>query len=184
MIKAAASPISWALFTVRPLLRWYRGRVVILGDAAHGMLPHHGQGANTSIEDAFALAALLAERQSDDLENTFSRFQTLRRARTRKIQRSSRVTSSLLHLPDGPRPRPATGRWPGCRTTSGGSTSTTSSRSCRRSDALPRRPRHCLLQRHHRDALQGQLRGRQRRPACCRISPPPTISRWISLVPS
>ena len=50
-----------ALFAVRPLLRWYRGRVVLIGDAAHGMLPHHGQGANTSIEDAFVLAALLAE---------------------------------------------------------------------------------------------------------------------------
>jgi salicylate hydroxylase len=102
MIRAAASPISWALFTVRPLLRWHRDRVVILGDAAHGMLPHHGQGANTSIEDAFALAALLAETGSDDLEGAFSRFQTLRRARTRKIQRSSWVTSSLLHLHDGP----------------------------------------------------------------------------------
>ena len=55
MIRAAASPIRWGLFAVRPLLRWYRGRVVVLGDAAHGMLPHHGQGANTSIEDAFAL---------------------------------------------------------------------------------------------------------------------------------
>jgi salicylate hydroxylase len=102
MIRAAASPISWALFTVRPLLRWHRGRVVILGDAAHGMLPHHGQGANTSIEDAFALAALLADTRSDDLESAFSRYQTLRRARTRKVQRSSRVTSSLLHLHDGP----------------------------------------------------------------------------------
>jgi salicylate hydroxylase len=102
MIKAAASPLSWALFTVRPLLQWYRGRVVILGDAAHGMLPHHGQGANTSIEDAFALAGLLAEAKGDDLDTTFSRFQALRRARTRKIQRSSQVTSSLLHLPDGP----------------------------------------------------------------------------------
>ena len=102
MIRAAASPISWALFTVRPLLRWHRGRVVILGDAAHGMLPHHGQGANTSIEDAFALAALLADTKSDDLESAFSRYQTLRRARTRKVQRSSRVTSSLLHLHDGP----------------------------------------------------------------------------------
>ena len=61
MIRAAASPIRWGLFTVRPLLRWYRDRVVILGDAAHGMLPHHGQGANTSIEDAFSLAGLLAE---------------------------------------------------------------------------------------------------------------------------
>jgi salicylate hydroxylase len=102
MINAAASPVRWALFTVRPLLRWYRGRVVVLGDAAHGMLPHHGQGANTSIEDAFALAALLAEGDGGDLEATFTRYQSLRRARTRKIQRSSQVTSSLLHLPDGP----------------------------------------------------------------------------------
>ena len=102
MIHAASSPISWALFTVRPLLHWHRDRVVILGDAAHGMLPHHGQGANTSIEDAFALAALLADTTSGDLDSTFSRFRTLRRARTRKIQRSSRVTSSLLHLHDGP----------------------------------------------------------------------------------
>lgn len=78
MIRAAASPIRWGLFTVRPLRRWYRGRVVILGDAAHGMLPHHGQGANTSIEDAFALAALLAEGKRDDLEATFSRFQAMR----------------------------------------------------------------------------------------------------------
>ena len=102
MIRAAASPIRWGLFTVRPLLRWYRDRVVILGDAAHGMLPHHGQGANTSIEDAFALAGLLAEGRPDNLEATFFRYQALRRTRTRKIQRSSWVTSSLLHLPDGP----------------------------------------------------------------------------------
>ena len=105
MIQAASSPIRWGLFTVRPLLRWYRGRVVILGDAAHGMLPHHGQGANTSIEDAFALAALLAEAKPDGLEATFSRYQALRRARTRTIQRSAQVTSSLLHLPDGPAAR-------------------------------------------------------------------------------
>src|SRR4051812_30287302 len=102
MIRAAESPIRWGLFTVRPLLRWYRGRVVILGDAAHGMLPHQGQGANTSIEDAFALARFLAETEQDDLESTFSRYQVMRRARTRAIQRSSWVTSSLLHLPDGP----------------------------------------------------------------------------------
>ncbi len=105
MIRAAASPLRWGLFTVRPLLRWYRGRAVILGDAAHGMLPHHGQGANTSIEDAFVLGGLLAQARPDDLEPVFSRYQALRRARTRKIQRSSWVTSTLLHLPDGPAAR-------------------------------------------------------------------------------
>jgi salicylate hydroxylase len=102
MIKAAASPIRWSLFTVRPLLRWYRGRVVVIGDAAHGMLPHHGQGANTSIEDAFALAALLTDAKADDLEPAFARYQALRRARTRKIQRASWVNNTVLHLADGP----------------------------------------------------------------------------------
>jgi salicylate hydroxylase len=103
MIAAAASPLRWSLSTVRPLLRWYRGRVVVLGDAAHGMLPHQGQGANTSIEDAFALAALIADaRPGDDLEPVFSRYQRLRRARTRAVQRSSWITNSLLHLPEGP----------------------------------------------------------------------------------
>ena len=94
-------PHPWALFTVRPLLRWYRDRVVMLGDAAHGMLPHHGQGANTSIEDAFVLAALLADAKGDTSASTVARYQAMRRTRTRKIQRSSQVTSSLLHLPDG-----------------------------------------------------------------------------------
>jgi salicylate hydroxylase len=106
MIRAAESPIRWGLFTVRPLLRWHRGRVVVLGDAAHGMLPHQGQGANTSIEDAFALAALVADtRPGEDLEPVFSRYRTLRRARTRAIQRSSWVTNFLLHLPEGPAAR-------------------------------------------------------------------------------
>jgi salicylate hydroxylase len=105
MIEAAASPIRWGLFVVRPLLRWYRGRVVLVGDSAHGMLPHHGQGANTSIEDAFALAGLLTEGPPDDLEAVLARYQALRRARTRTIQRSAWVTSALLHLADGPAAR-------------------------------------------------------------------------------
>jgi salicylate hydroxylase len=66
------------------------------------MLPHHGQGANTSIEDAFALAALLADARPGDLEQALQRYQQMRRARTRKIQRSSWVTNALLHLRTGP----------------------------------------------------------------------------------
>ncbi|MBV8916208.1 MAG: FAD-dependent monooxygenase, partial [Acetobacteraceae bacterium] len=51
-------PVRWGLFAVRPLLHWFRGAAVLIGDAAHGMLPHHGQGANTTIEDAITLAEL------------------------------------------------------------------------------------------------------------------------------
>jgi salicylate hydroxylase len=95
-------PVRWALFGTRPLLHWYRGGVVILGDAAHAMLPHHGQGANTTIEDAITLAELLPGRAPDGLAPLLAKYQSLRRARTRKIQRSSWITNALLHLPDGP----------------------------------------------------------------------------------
>jgi salicylate hydroxylase len=95
-------PVRWGLFATRPVLHWYRGGVVILGDAAHAMLPHHGQGANTTIEDAITLAELLAGVAPTELPDILARYQALRRARTRKIQRSSWVTNALLHLPDGP----------------------------------------------------------------------------------
>jgi salicylate hydroxylase len=102
MIAAGWVTMRWGLFTVRPLLRWFRSRAVLLGDAAHAMLPHHGQGANTTIEDAITLAELLTSAAPGDLGAVLGRYQALRRARTRTIQRSSRVTNDLLHLPDGP----------------------------------------------------------------------------------
>jgi salicylate hydroxylase len=95
-------PVRWGLFGTRPLLRWYRGSVVILGDAAHAMLPHHGQGANTTIEDAITLAELLPGTAPDRAASMLAKYQSLRRARSRKIQRSSWITNALLHLPDGP----------------------------------------------------------------------------------
>ena len=100
MVAAAAPAIRWGLFVVQPLLHWYRGRVVLLGDAAHAMLPHHGQGANTTVEDAFTLATLLAQAQPGDLEPVLASYQRLRRARTRQIAASSWATNALLHLRD------------------------------------------------------------------------------------
>ena len=102
MVGAVEHRIRWGLFVGRPLARWSRGRAVLLGDAAHAMLPHHGQGANTTIEDAVTLAELLAAAAPGELDAVVARYEALRRARTRKIQRSSRATNDLLHLPDGP----------------------------------------------------------------------------------
>ena len=48
--------------TAQPLARWSEGRLTLLGDAAHPMLPHLGQGVNQALEDAMALATLLAAR--------------------------------------------------------------------------------------------------------------------------
>ena len=100
MVAAAAPAVQWGLFVVQPLLHWYRGHVVLLGDAAHAMLPHHGQGANTTVEDAFTLAALLAQAQPGDLEPVLASYQRMRRARTRQIAASSWATNALLHLRD------------------------------------------------------------------------------------
>ncbi len=98
---AQSLPVRWGLFGVHPLMHWFRGGAVLMGDAAHGMLPHHGQGANTTIEDAITLAELLNQAPPAKLPAVLSLYQSLRRARTRKIQRSSWVTNTLLHLPDG-----------------------------------------------------------------------------------
>ena len=62
MIDAVPHSVRWGLFVVRPCCAGIAARAVLLGDAAHGMLPHHGQGANTTIEDALTLAELLASR--------------------------------------------------------------------------------------------------------------------------
>jgi salicylate hydroxylase len=101
MIAAARHTVRWGLFTVPPVLRWSRGRVVLMGDSVHGMLPHHGQGANTTIEDAVTLATLLSQDGMGELEHLFARYQAMRQPRTRKIQRSAWDTNRELHLPDG-----------------------------------------------------------------------------------
>ena len=101
MVSSVAHTLRWGLFLAKPLSGWRRGRVLLLGDAAHAMLPHHGQGANTTIEDAVTLAELLAG-DPDDLEGAFAAYQALRQPRTRKVQRASWTGNRGLHLPDGP----------------------------------------------------------------------------------
>jgi salicylate hydroxylase len=105
MLHAVPQSPRWGLFTLPPLLRWSRDGVVLLGDAAHAMVPHHGQGANQTIEDAAVLAGCLADWVDGGAPGThldaLDRYSRLRRARTRAVQRASWDTSAALHLPDG-----------------------------------------------------------------------------------
>ena len=98
-----AKPVSdrWGLFHRPPLGRWTKGRVTLLGDAAHQLAPHHGQGANQSIEDAVVLADCLGEAGSGPIADAIARYEMLRRGRTRKVQYASISTADILHLPDG-----------------------------------------------------------------------------------
>lgn len=101
MIGAVPVTERWALFHRPPLSRWSRGRVTLLGDAAHAMVPHHGQGANQSIEDAIVLSNQLAATR--DLDAARTEYERLRRGRTRRVQLASITTADVLHLPDGER---------------------------------------------------------------------------------
>lgn len=100
MISAVPVRERWALFHRPPLGQWSRGRVTLIGDAAHALVPHHGQGANQSIEDAIVLADQLIENR--DWDAARAEYERRRRGRTRKVQYASFTTGEVLHLPDGP----------------------------------------------------------------------------------
>ncbi|HEX6248841.1 MAG TPA: FAD-dependent monooxygenase [Nocardioidaceae bacterium] len=72
---------------------YVRGRVVLLGDAAHAMTPHLGQGACQAIEDAVVLAALLDEEP--DLDEALASYDRVRRPRTRSVAKASRLSGRL-----------------------------------------------------------------------------------------
>jgi salicylate hydroxylase len=84
------STFWWGLYDREPLAEWTSGRLALLGDAAHPMLPHLGQGANQSIEDAFALAAALKDAAAADVPAALRRYTQVRRRRTDVVQANSR----------------------------------------------------------------------------------------------
>ena len=80
----------WALYDREPLPTWTKGRLTLLGDAAHPMLPHLGQGANQSIEDGMALATMLAAAVAAEVPAVLLAYERLRRERVADIQRGAR----------------------------------------------------------------------------------------------
>ena len=91
LLSRVESPLKWGLYDREPLPRWTRGRLTLLGDAAHPMLPHMGQGANQAIEDALALAILLRDVAAADAPAALMRYQALRLDHTARVQQSARV---------------------------------------------------------------------------------------------
>ena len=102
MVGATDVGARWALHDLEPLERWHTDRVVLMGDAAHAMVPHQGQGANQTIEDAIVLADCLADTHApDDLAAVLRRYARRRRGRAVGVQWLSRRTADLMHLADG-----------------------------------------------------------------------------------
>jgi len=97
----AATPahliFKWALHAREPLERWRRGRVTLLGDAAHAMLPFMGQGAASALEDGAILARCLMAFGADE---ALDRYEALRRPKANMVQTQSRLLGLQLQGKD------------------------------------------------------------------------------------
>jgi salicylate hydroxylase len=102
LIASASSTKRWALYDRAPLERWTRGRVTLLGDAAHAMLPFFAQGAAQAIEDAAVLSACLGTADRSSAALALQRYEAIRRPRASQVQVMSRGREVRNHLPDGP----------------------------------------------------------------------------------
>ncbi|KAI8651388.1 hypothetical protein NCS55_01383000 [Fusarium keratoplasticum] len=91
IFRASPDVALWQLRDIDPLPHWVRGRAILIGDAAHAMLPTQGQGASQSIEDAEALQAFLADVQSrGEVGAALNRVFDVRYERASLIQKFSR----------------------------------------------------------------------------------------------
>lgn len=92
---------GYGLHELTPMPEWSRGRVVLLGDACHAMLPFQAQGAGQAIEDGAVLAEHLTNVASADIPAALVAYGNQRRPRTTRVQEASRANADLWHLPDG-----------------------------------------------------------------------------------
>ncbi|KAK5046530.1 hypothetical protein LTR84_008333 [Exophiala bonariae] len=95
----------WHLAYTQMGLDWVSqsGKVVLIGDAAHAMLPHAMAGATTAIEDGASLAECLSRATSvAQIPRSLRAFAAIRRPRLAYIQSEGRNRSKMFHLPDGP----------------------------------------------------------------------------------
>ena len=91
LLREVQITFRWALYDREPLPVWTKQRLSLLGDAAHPMLPHLGQGANQSIEDGMALATILAQADKTTAPMALLAYEKLRRERVAEVQRGARA---------------------------------------------------------------------------------------------
>jgi salicylate hydroxylase len=101
LIGSVTETRRWAIYDRDPLERWTEGRIALLGDAAHAMLPFFAQGAAQAIEDAFVLAECLRCAAPGEAQQALQRYEQIRRPRASQVQLMSRGREIRNHLPDG-----------------------------------------------------------------------------------
>ena len=86
----------WVLCDRPPIKNWSKGRITLLGDAAHPMLQYLAQGGNMAMEDAVCLANQV-EAAAGDYDAAFQKYQELRYLRTARVQLMARVFGEIYH---------------------------------------------------------------------------------------
>jgi salicylate hydroxylase len=98
--------LEWRLCQHEPLPTWVLGKVVLLGDACHPMLPYIAQGAAQAVEDVAVLhLAINHVKKPDDLPIFLKAYELARKSRSEYVMTQGGVTGTALHLGDGPEQR-------------------------------------------------------------------------------
>jgi salicylate hydroxylase len=100
IIGSADETHKWALFDRKPLPLWSVGRVTLLGDSCHPMLPFMAQGAAQAIEDAATLTGCLL-RFASNVPAAVRLYEQLRLPRASRLQAMSETNKNRFHMPDG-----------------------------------------------------------------------------------
>ncbi|WP_109783818.1 MULTISPECIES: FAD-dependent monooxygenase [Mycolicibacterium] len=100
IIGAMDTTFRWGIYDREPLDRWSTDRITLLGDSAHAVTPHLGQGANQAIEDAMTLAVVLRDARAGELKARLRRYEDLRMARTRHVRDQARAAGSIYRSTD------------------------------------------------------------------------------------
>ncbi|KLO12589.1 FAD/NAD(P)-binding domain-containing protein [Schizopora paradoxa] len=101
LLGCIESPSAWAIHSTHPLLDSYAsGRVALMGDAAHAMLPHLGAGAGQGLEDAFVLVKLLShsETTSANVESVLQAYSMVRRPRGNFVLEASARNGDIYEM--------------------------------------------------------------------------------------
>jgi len=100
ILKCIDKPRKWYIHVVLPPLDSYvKGRVALIGDAAHGMLTHLGAGAGQGIEDAYVLARLLGHPQTTlaNLEAVLQAYDRIRRPRAQMVSDTTSIKAGRIY---------------------------------------------------------------------------------------
>jgi 2-polyprenyl-6-methoxyphenol hydroxylase-like FAD-dependent oxidoreductase len=98
IIRSAENIEVYPIYDIPFLPEWHKGRVCLIGDAAHTTAPHIGQGASLALEDTIVLAQCI--RDCEDLETAFKLFEKLRQDRVKKIVASARKVGDNKTVPN------------------------------------------------------------------------------------